>query len=56
MVKWLKSPNSPNIEVVELKVAALGTIEETLNPRIEGTVLSRTQIVVTSKTTKPLLV
>ena len=44
MVKWLKSPNSPNIVDVVLKDVDLVTIVEILVPRIAVTDLSRTPI------------
>ena len=56
MVKWLKSPNSPNIVEAGLTVAELDTIAERLEPRTAAIELSRTPIEVISKTAKPLLV
>ena len=51
MVKWLKSPNSPNIgEVVVLKVDDLDSIAEILIPRKDVIELSRTPIGAISKT------
>ena len=51
MVKLLKSPNSPNIGVAGLNVEVVLETKAEILPRIEVIVLSRTPIVVISKTT-----